>query len=112
MLIKWYNNVNYYDREIKNTDENSTVGILLCTNKNKTVVALYFTIFPNEVDIFLKEVEESQKRYKEYEEELYKKVIKHINSMSKSDFQESLVEILNIAPEWVYDRFVRDRIDY
>lgn len=30
--------VNYYDREIKNNDENSTVGILLSTNKNKTVV--------------------------------------------------------------------------
>lgn len=30
--------VNYYDREIKSTDENPTVGILLSTLKNKTVV--------------------------------------------------------------------------
>lgn len=30
--------VNFYDREIKNKDENPTVGILLSTNKNKTVV--------------------------------------------------------------------------
>lgn len=30
--------VNYYDREIKSNDENSTVGILLSTLKNKTVV--------------------------------------------------------------------------
>lgn len=30
--------VNYYDREIKNNDENKTVGILLSTLKNKTVV--------------------------------------------------------------------------
>lgn len=30
--------VNYYDREIKNKDENRTVGILLSTNKNETVV--------------------------------------------------------------------------
>lgn len=30
--------VNYYDRKIKNSDENSTVGILLSTLKNKTVV--------------------------------------------------------------------------
>ena len=30
--------VNYYDREIKQTDENPTVGILLSTNKNETVV--------------------------------------------------------------------------
>jgi len=30
--------VNYYDREIKSKDENATIGILLCTNKNETVV--------------------------------------------------------------------------
>lgn len=30
--------VNYYDREIKNEEENPTVGILLSTLKNKTVV--------------------------------------------------------------------------
>ena len=30
--------VNYYDREIKQEDENPTVGILLSTSKNETVV--------------------------------------------------------------------------
>lgn len=30
--------VNYYDREIKQADENRTVGILLSTNRNETVV--------------------------------------------------------------------------
>lgn len=30
--------VNYYDRNIKNDDENLTVGILLSTNKNETIV--------------------------------------------------------------------------
>lgn len=30
--------VNYYDREVKKSDENPTIGILLCTYKNKTVV--------------------------------------------------------------------------
>ena len=30
--------VNYYDREIKQSDENPTVGILLSTNKNETIV--------------------------------------------------------------------------
>lgn len=29
---------NYYDREIKQDDENSTIGILLSTNKNETIV--------------------------------------------------------------------------
>ena len=30
--------VNYYDRKIKSKEENSTVGILLSTDKNETVV--------------------------------------------------------------------------
>ena len=30
--------VNYYDRNIKQKDENKTVGILLCTNKKETIV--------------------------------------------------------------------------
>ena len=30
--------VNYYDREIKGSDENYTVGILLSTEKNETAV--------------------------------------------------------------------------
>ncbi len=30
--------VNYYDREIKQEDENKTIGILLSTDKNETVV--------------------------------------------------------------------------
>lgn len=30
--------VNYYDREIKSSEENKTIGILLSTNKNETIV--------------------------------------------------------------------------
>ena len=32
--------VNYYDRIVKLPDENKTIGILLCTNKNDTVVKM------------------------------------------------------------------------
>lgn len=78
----------------------------------KHIVALYFTVFPNEVDNFLKEVEEAEKEYEEYEQKLYDKTIKYINSMSKNELKEALIETLNIAPEWFYDRFVRNRIDY
>ena len=42
--------VNYYDREIKSNDENSTIGILLCTNKNKTIVK--YTLPENNENIF------------------------------------------------------------
>lgn len=77
----------------------------------KPIVALYFTIFPNEVEVFLKEVEEAQKEYEEYENNLYNKTINYIRTMSKSELEEAIIEILNVAPEWVYDRFVRDYVE-
>lgn len=42
--------VNYYDREIKQEEENLTVGILLSTNKNETVVK--YTLPENNKTIF------------------------------------------------------------
>ena len=77
----------------------------------KHIIALYFTVFPKEVDNFLKEVEEAQNEYENYEQEVYNKTIKHINLMSKKELINSLIELLNIAPDWVYERFVRDNIE-
>jgi hypothetical protein len=45
--------VNYYDRKIKLPDENSTIGIILCKEENKTVVE--FTLPENNKTIFAKE---------------------------------------------------------
>ena len=45
--------VNYYDREIKNKEENPTVGILLSTDKNKTVVK--YTLPEDNKSIFTSE---------------------------------------------------------
>ena len=50
--------VNYYDRKIKQKGENSTVGILLSTNKNETIVKYTLpednkTIFSSEYKLHL-----------------------------------------------------------
>ncbi len=45
--------VNYYDREIKSEDEHHTVGILLSTNKNETIVK--YTLPENNENIFTSE---------------------------------------------------------
>ncbi len=45
--------VNYYDREVKNVDENKTVGILLSTEKNETVVK--YTLPEDNSSIFASE---------------------------------------------------------
>lgn len=44
--------VNYYARKIKLPDENSTIGIILCKEENKTVVE--FTLPENNKTIFAK----------------------------------------------------------
>ena len=55
--------VNYYDRDIKGEDENNTVGILLCTKKNETVVRYTLpegneSIFASEYKLHLPSEEE------------------------------------------------------
>lgn len=42
--------VNYYDREIKLDEENKTIGIILCQNKNESIVK--FTLPENNESIF------------------------------------------------------------
>ncbi len=68
--------VNYYDREIKQADENSTVGILLSTNKNETIVKYTLpednkTIFSSEYKLhmpteqeLITAIEEEKKNFK------------------------------------------------
>ena len=65
--------VNYYDREVKQIDENKTIGILLSTNRNETIVKYTLpldnkTIFSSEFkltipseDEFIKLIEEEKK---------------------------------------------------
>jgi len=45
--------VNYYDRKIKNKDENPTIGIVLCKEENRTVIE--FTLPEDNKQIFAKE---------------------------------------------------------
>lgn len=73
----------------------------------KHIVATYFTAFPKEAKNFEKEQEEIQIEYDEYQQELYNKVQKHIKTMSKQELIAELSYILDYAPDWVYNDFVR-----
>lgn len=74
----------------------------------KHMVALYFTIFPKEAEKLIEDSKKYEKQEEERLEKLYKDTHKYINSLSKKELAKQLEYILNIAPEWVYDRFVRD----
>lgn len=68
--------VNYYDREVKQNDEKPTIGILLSTDRNKTIVKYTLpkdnkTIFSSEYKLhmpteeeFINTVEEEKKNFK------------------------------------------------
>lgn len=73
----------------------------------KHIVATYFSVVPKSADEFEDEQNRLQEEYEEYQENRYNNVIKHINKMSKSELVEELINILDYAPEWVYDDFVR-----
>lgn len=61
--------VNYYDREEKLPEENPTIGILLCANKNDTVVRYSLpkdnsTILASKYQIYLPSEEQLVKELK------------------------------------------------
>lgn len=63
----------------------------------KHIVALYFTVFPEEADRFLMEVEEELKQHEEYEKERMNKLHSYIYGMSKK--------------EWAYEWFFHERLN-
>ena len=77
----------------------------------KHMVALYFSIFPKEADSYIAEVEAYEKEQEEYAEEMDQKIIACIKSMSKSDLQQAIYELLCEAPEWLVNRFVYEYIN-
>lgn len=78
----------------------------------KHIVALYFEIFPKEAVNYLELVEENEREAEEYERELERKLHKYINSLSKDELREALLEVLYDSPEWIYEHFIRNRIGY
>jgi len=76
----------------------------------KHLVALFFTVSPQEVDKYLREIEKSRREAEQWEKELHEKVEKYIKSLSKEELKVALMEVLYNSTDWIFDRFVRDRI--
>lgn len=73
----------------------------------KHIVATFFTAFPEEAKKFEEEQERLQKECEDYQETLYNKTQKYISSMTKKELIDELSYILDYAPDWVYNDFVR-----
>ena len=80
----------------------------ICKHK----VALYYTVFPEEAKQYLAEIEAAEKAAEEYNEKIYDLVEEKISKMKKSELRDALWQVLMDGPEWVFDRFVREYIEY
>lgn len=77
----------------------------------KHMVALYFEIFPQKAKQFIEEINEHNRKVEEYEKELEIKLQNYIKHMSKKELEESLLNCL-YQVDWLYDRFIGDKIGY
>ncbi len=57
----------------------------------------------------MKECEENEEGYKEYQDKLYNYTINRINKMTKKELVQDLIHIFDIAPEWIYTNYLRDK---
>ena len=78
----------------------------------KHQVALYFSAFPKEAEKYYKSVLEYADEADRRQKELEKKVVAYIKSLSKEELRQTLYDVLYTGADWVFDRFVRDHIDY
>ena len=78
----------------------------------KHQVALYFSVFPREAEKYYKKVLEYEEEEERRQEELDKKVVAYIKSLSKDELRQTLYEVLYDGADWVFERFVREHIDY
>lgn len=57
----------------------------------KHMVALFFAVFPIEVDKYIKEVEEYEREEAEREKEHYEEIKKYVYSLSKEELRQELI---------------------
>ncbi len=78
----------------------------------KHMVALYFTLFPKFAKEYYDEVinywEEEEKRQEEMED----KVISYVHKMKKSELEQAFLQFLFEGPEWQYERFIREYVEW
>ncbi len=76
------------------------------------MVALFFTVFPDEIKKYHKECKEAEKQAETDRIQAAKDVEKLIKTMPRKDLEIATRFLLLHGPEWLYDKFVRYFIDF
>ena len=77
----------------------------------KHMVATYFAAFPEEAKRFYEAAMAQEEEAERYEQELAKRTVQYIRRLTKKEAQDKLLEVLELGPEWLWDRFVRDNVE-
>ncbi len=100
----------------------------------KHMIAVFYTAFPNEAQKYIGEYQEFKSYSKKYHydrfyddyddyDECYDNcdedydgfedmLRKHIKKLSKAELQEALLQVLYDGPEWQFDRFINEYIEW
>lgn len=78
----------------------------------KHMIAIYFTAFPSEAAQYLADLEACCEEEEQRDAELAEELERYVRRLKKSKLQEKLLELLYSGPDWQYDRFIRDNIEY
>ena len=76
------------------------------------MVAVFFAAFPNEALKYKAELDAYYDKEEKREEEISNMLQSYIKSLSKSELQEALLQILYDGPEWQFDRFINEYIEW
>lgn len=77
----------------------------------KHKIALFFTAFPNEAQMYYDELMEYEEEQERYYEEIESKLNSYIDSLKKNELKQLVYDLLYNGPDWQYERFIRDYIE-
>lgn len=83
-------------------------GRIVC----KHMVAQFFAAFPKEAEKYKAELDAYYEEEKKRQEELGTKIDRYICRLTKEELKQTVLELLYDGPEWQFEKFVRERIEY
>ena len=78
----------------------------------KHMIALYFTIFPDEAEKYFSEVVEYEIEEQERQQEIEDGIMEYIYSLTKQELRDELCELLFNSPQWVIERFMYEKLEW
>ena len=71
----------------------------------KHMVALYFKVFPEEADEYIRRIEEAENEREEFFEELPERIEEYVRNLSKSELQELALSLICNLSEYELEEF-------